>query len=244
MLSIEGLTAGYGRADVIRGIDINVPKGRLVCIVGGNGAGKSTTMRTVSGMMQPRSGRIRLNGRDIANLPSHAVAASGLAHVPEGRKVFASLSVTDNLRLGAYSRRDGGRGGATARDLDQVMEMFPRLKERRSQYAGTLSGGEQQMLAIGRALMAAPDVILLDEPSLGLAPKLVEQVFATISRLRDQGRTILLVEQFAMLALQIADYGYLINNGVVSDQGTSKDLLNRKSLFESYIGCAESTGQQ
>lgn len=233
MLNIEKLSSGYGRADVIHDIDIEVPKGHLVCIIGGNGAGKSTTMRTVSGMINATSGRVRLGGRDITNLPSHRIALLGLAHVPEGRKVFISMSVHDNLRLGAYGRAD--RGGVI-RDLDEIMELFPRLGERRGQLAGTLSGGEQQMLAIGRALMAAPEVLLLDEPSLGLAPKLVEEVYSIIGRLRRQGRTMLLVEQFANIALRVADVGYVIENGRIVLSGSGADLLNSARVRAAYVG--------
>jgi len=233
VLNIEKLSAGYGRADVIQDIDIEVPKGHLVCIIGGNGAGKSTTMRTISGMMNATSGRVRLGGRDITNLPSHRIALLGLAHVPEGRKVFVSMSVHDNLRLGAYGRAD--RGGVI-RDLDEIMELFPRLGERRGQLAGTLSGGEQQMLAIGRALMAAPEVLLLDEPSLGLAPKLVEEVYSIIGRLRRQGRTMLLVEQFANIALRVADVGYVIENGRIVLSGSGADLLNSARVRAAYVG--------
>jgi len=233
VLNIERLCSGYGRADVIHGIDIEVPKGRLVCIIGGNGAGKSTTMRTVSGMMNATAGRVLLGGRDITNVPSHRIALLGLAHVPEGRKVFVSMSVYDNLRLGAYGRTDRE---AVIRDLDETMEMFPRLRERRSQFAGTLSGGEQQMLAIGRALMAAPEVLLLDEPSLGLAPKLVEEVYAIIGRLRRQGRTMLLVEQFANIALGIADFAYVLENGRITLSGSARDLMNSPLVRDAYVG--------
>lgn len=235
MLNIEKLSSGYGRSDVIHGIDIEVPKGRLVCIIGGNGAGKSTTMRTVSGMMNATSGRVRLGGRDITNMPSHRIASLGLAHVPEGRKVFVSMSVLDNLRLGAYRRSDRR---VVIRELDEVMELFPRLGERRGQLAGTLSGGEQQMLAIGRALMAAPEVLLLDEPSLGLAPKLVKEVYATIGRLRRQGRTMLLVEQFANIALGVADVAYVLENGRIVLSGSGPDLLNNPRVRDAYVGAS------
>ena len=239
MLNIEKLSSGYGRSDVIHGIDIEVPKGCLVCIIGGNGAGKSTTMRTVSGMMKATSGRVHLGGRDITNMPSHRIASLGLAHVPEGRKVFVSMSVLDNLRLGAYRRADRK---VAIRDLDEVMELFPRLGERRGQLAGTLSGGEQQMLAIGRALMAAPEVLLLDEPSLGLAPKLVDEVYATISRLRGQGRTMLLVEQFANIALSVADVAYVLENGRIVLSGSGRDLLNSPRVRDAYIGASNKFG--
>jgi branched-chain amino acid transport system ATP-binding protein len=233
VLNIENLSSGYGRSDVIRGIDIEVPKGHLVCIIGGNGAGKSTTMRTVSGMMNATSGRVCLGGRDITNMPSHRIASLGLAHVPEGRRVFVSMSAFDNLRLGAYRRTDRR---AVIRDLDGVMETFPRLAERRGQLAGTLSGGEQQMLAIGRALMAAPEMLLLDEPSLGLAPKLVEEVYATIEGLRKQGRTMLIVEQFANIALNVADVGYVLENGRIVLSGSGKELLSNPRVQAAYVG--------
>jgi branched-chain amino acid transport system ATP-binding protein len=233
VLNIENLSSGYGRSDVIRGIDIEVPKGHLVCIIGGNGAGKSTTMRTVSGMMNATSGRVCLGGRDITNMPSHRLASLGLAHVPEGRRVFVSMSAFDNLRLGAYRRTDRR---AVIRDLDGVMETFPRLAERRGQLAGTLSGGEQQMLAIGRALMAAPEMLLLDEPSLGLAPKLVEEVYATIEGLRKQGRTMLIVEQFANIALNVADVGYVLENGRIVLSGSGKELLSNPRVQAAYVG--------
>jgi len=235
VLNIEKLSSGYGRSDVVHGIDIEVPKGCLVCIIGGNGAGKSTTMRTVSGMMNATSGRVHLGGRDITNMPSHRIASLGLAHVPEGRKVFVSMSVLDNLRLGAYRRADRR---VVIRDLNEVMELFPRLGERRGQLAGTLSGGEQQMLAIGRALMAAPEVLLLDEPSLGLAPKLVEDVYATIGRLRGQGRTMLLVEQFANIALSVADVAYVLENGRIVLSGSGPDLLNSPRVRDAYVGAS------
>ena len=233
MLNIEKLSSGYGRSDVIHGIDIEVPKGRLVCIIGGNGAGKSTTMRTVSGMINATSGRVRLGGQDITNMPSHRIASLGLAHVPEGRKVFISMSVLDNLRLGAYGRADRK---VVKRDLDEVIELFPRLGERCGQLAGTLSGGEQQMLAIGRALMATPQVLLLDEPSLGLAPKLVKEVYAIIGRLREQGRTMLLVEQFANIALGVADVAYVLENGRIVLSGSGQELLNSPRVRDAYVG--------
>lgn len=235
MLTIEKLSSGYGRSDVIREIDLEVSKGRLVCIIGGNGAGKTTTMRAISGMISATGGSIRLGGKEITNLPSHEIARLGLAHVPEGRKVFPSLSVIDNLRLGAY-RRENRAGAEVARDLDFVLNVFPRLRERSVQRAGTLSGGEQQMLAIGRALMARPEVILLDEPSLGLAPKLVDEVYDIIRTLQVEGRTMLLVEQFANIALSVADSAYVLENGRIVLSGSGRDLLNNTRVREAYIG--------
>lgn len=235
MLTVENLTAGYGRSNILHDVGLVVRKGTLVCIVGGNGAGKTTTMRAIAGMLPVAYGRIHFNGADIAGMPAHKVAALGLAHVPEGRRVFASLSVLDNLRLGAFRR--GRRGSLDLEaDLDEVFTLFPRLQDRSKQMAGTLSGGEQQMLAIGRALMAKPELILLDEPSMGLAPKLVEEVYRIVIRLREQGRTILLVEQFANLALGIADYGYVLENGRFVISGTGRELLNNSRVREAYIG--------
>lgn len=235
MLTVENLSAGYGRSDVLQGVDLAVPKGKLVCIVGGNGAGKSTTMRAVSGMLAVTSGRVRFQGVDITNMSSYRIAALGLSHVPEGRRVFASLSVLDNLKLGAFRRSRTDRRSLSD-DFDKVFSWFPRLRERRQQAAGTLSGGEQQMLAIGRALMAEPELILLDEPSMGLAPKLVEEVYRIIARLREEGRTILLVEQFANLALSVSDYGYVLENGRVVISGSGEEMLRNDRVREAYIG--------
>lgn len=241
MLEIEHLSAGYGRADVIRGIDLVVPEGLLVSLIGGNGAGKTTIMRTISGMIRATSGQVKFGGRNITNLPSHEIASCGLAHVPEGRRLFASMSVLDNLRLGAFRRKDVSRA-AVARDIDRVMQAFPRLRERSRQYAGTLSGGEQQMLAIGRALVAAPKVVLLDEPSMGLAPKLVAEVYSIIKALRAEGRTMLLVEQFANVALGVADLAYVLENGRVVLSGKAAELLSNPRMREAYVGASRAAG--
>ncbi|HEV7307281.1 ABC transporter ATP-binding protein [Ensifer sp.] len=235
MLIVEKLSAGYGRSDVLQGVDLVVPSGKLVCIVGGNGAGKSTAMRAISGMLAPTSGRVQFRNVDVTSMPSHKMAALGMAHAPEGRRVFSSLSVQDNLRLGAFRRARADRR-RLAEDFDRIFSWFPRLSERRAQAAGTLSGGEQQMLAIGRALMSNPDLILLDEPSMGLAPKLVEDVYRIIIRLREEGRTILLVEQFANLALAVADYAYVMENGRIALSGTGQGLLRDGKVKEAYIG--------
>ena len=225
MLKIRNLTAGYGKVQVLYGISIEVTRGQVVTLIGSNGAGKTTTMRAVSGMIKPSGGEIRLADRDITGLPSHKITRAGLAHSPEGRRVFASLSVTDNLLLGAFPRLTFSRArGDVNADLERVFELFPRLRERRSQVAGTLSGGEQQMLAMGRALMLNPDVLLLDEPSMGLAPLLVEEVFRTIARLKGEGITMLLVEQFAAAALTVADYGYVLENGRIAVHGAAATL--------------------
>jgi branched-chain amino acid transport system ATP-binding protein len=239
MLTIENLVAGYGKVQVLHGISLEVPEGRLVTLIGSNGAGKTTTLRALSGMIQPQSGAIRLGGRDIAGLPSYEITRRGMAHSPEGRRVFPTLPVTDNLLLGAFTRFTGMRPkGDTAADLDRMFELFPRLRERRTQLAGTLSGGEQQMLAMARALMLNPEVLLLDEPSMGLAPKLVEEVFATVARLKERRITMLLVEQFAAAALEVADYGYVMENGRISVHGAAEQLRNDPAVREAYLGVA------
>ena len=239
MLSIENLVAGYGKVQVLHGISLEVPEGRLVTLIGSNGAGKTTTLRALSGMIQPQSGAIRLGGKDIAGLPSFEITRRGMAHSPEGRRVFPTLPVTDNLLLGAFTRFTGMRPkGDTAADLDRMFELFPRLRERRTQLAGTLSGGEQQMLAMARALMLNPEVLLLDEPSMGLAPKLVEEVFATVARLKERRITMLLVEQFAAAALEVADYGYVMENGRISVHGAAEQLRNDPAVREAYLGVA------
>ena len=239
MLTIENLVAGYGKVQVLHGISLEVPEGRLVTLIGSNGAGKTTTLRALSGMIQPQSGAIRLGGRDITGLPSYEITRRGMAHSPEGRRVFPTLPVTDNLLLGAFTRFTGMRPrGDTAADLDRMFELFPRLRERRTQLAGTLSGGEQQMLAMARALMLNPEVLLLDEPSMGLAPKLVEEVFATVARLKERRITMLLVEQFAAAALEVADYGYVMENGRISVHGPAEQLRNDPAVRDAYLGVA------
>jgi branched-chain amino acid transport system ATP-binding protein len=240
MLKIERLCAGYGRSDVIRNIDLRVPAGQLVCLIGSNGGGKSTIMRAISGMIRPTRGEIILGGRNITNLSPSEVASCGLAHVAEGRRIFPSLSVMDNLRLGAYRRKHASTADV-AREIYHVMELFPQLRQRSGQHAGTLSGGEQQMLAIGRALMGAPSIILLDEPSMGLAPRLVDEIYCVIRRLRAEGRTILLVEQFANVALNVADFAYVVENGGIVLSGTAGDLLNNPRVREAYIGASGSS---
>ncbi|QJE02619.1 ABC transporter ATP-binding protein [Massilia forsythiae] len=237
MLSIQNLHAAYGKVDVLHGISLDVPKGKLVTLIGSNGAGKTTTMRAISGMIKPRSGRVQLDGRDIAGLDSHRIARAGLAHSPEGRRVFATMSVTDNLLLGAFARFTRARPkGDIARDLERALELFPRLKERRTQLAGTLSGGEQQMLAMARAVMLNPEVVLLDEPSMGLAPILVDEVFRIIARLKAEGVTMLLVEQFAQAALNVADYGYVLENGRIAVHGAAESLRNDPKVVAAYLG--------
>jgi branched-chain amino acid transport system ATP-binding protein len=239
MLEIRNLVAGYGKVKVLQAINLHVPKGQLVTLIGSNGAGKSTTLRAISGMIMPESGEIMLGGRNIAGMASHDITRLGMAHSPEGRRVFPTLSVSDNLLLGAFPRLTGARPkGEVQADFDRMIEMFPRLKERREQLAGTLSGGEQQMLAMARALMLSPEVLLLDEPSMGLAPKLVEEVFATIARLKAAKVTMLLVEQFAAAALEVADFGYVIENGRIAGSGPAEKLKNDPAVRAAYLGAA------
>ena len=237
MLEVTGLSAGFGQVEVLHGLDFQVPKGQVVALIGSNGAGKTTTMRALSGMIRPRAGSIRLNGREIGGLDSHDVARFGLAHSPEGRRVFPTLSVEDNLTLGAFPRLTGARPkGDVAADRERAFEMFPRLKERRTQLAGTLSGGEQQMLAMGRALMLRPEILLLDEPSMGLAPKLVEEVFRIIRLLKTEQVTMLLVEQFAMAALGVADHAYVLENGRIRFQGPAQQMRDDPAVRAAYLG--------
>jgi len=233
VLTIQNLEAAYGKVQVLHGISLDVPQGKLVTLIGSNGAGKTTTMRAISGMIKPKAGSITLGGKDITGLDSHRIARAGLAHSPEGRRVFATMSVTDNLLLGAFPRFTRARPKG---DVDKAMDLFPRLKERRNQLAGTLSGGEQQMLAMARAVMLNPDVVLLDEPSMGLAPILVEEVFRIITRLKSEGVTMLLVEQFAAAALNVADYGYVLENGRISVHGPAESLKNDPKVVAAYLG--------
>ena len=239
MLTITNLQAAYGKVQVLHGISLEVPKGKVVTLIGSNGAGKTTTMRAISGMLKPRGGTVTLAGKDVTGHDSHQIARAGLAHSPEGRRVFATMSVTDNLLLGAFPRFTRARPkGDIAYDLERALELFPRLKERQTQLAGTLSGGEQQMLAMARAVMLNPEVILLDEPSMGLAPILVDEVFRIISRLKEQGITMLLVEQFAAAALNVADYGYVLENGKISVHGPAYKLQNDPAVQAAYLGGA------
>jgi branched-chain amino acid transport system ATP-binding protein len=237
MLSIQNLHAGYGKVEVLHGISLEVPKGKVVSLIGSNGAGKTTTMRAISGMIAPTQGSVSLGGREVTGSEPYKVAKLGLAHSPEGRRVFATMSVTDNLLLGAFPRFTGARPkGNVQADLERAMEYFPRLKERRTQLAGTLSGGEQQMLAMARAMMLNPEVVLLDEPSMGLAPILVQEVFRIIARLRSEGVTMLLVEQFAAAALNVADYAYVLENGRISVHGEAAKLRDDPAVKAAYLG--------
>lgn len=232
-LEVRDLRAGYGRIAGIDGISLTVAQGELVALLGANGAGKSTFLRAVSGMIRPWSGRVLLNGKDVTGRRSDQLVRSGMAHVPEGRRILPNLSVDENLRLGAFARR---RTGDVSADLDDVLTRFAALRERRNQKAGTLSGGEQQMLAIGRALMAKPEILLLDEPSLGLSPRLVGEVFALIRELSTEGLTILLVEQNVKQGLGVADRGYLLSTGSVALIGSAQELLADPGVIDSYLG--------
>jgi branched-chain amino acid transport system ATP-binding protein len=239
LLAVSNVETYYGPIMALRGVSFTVPAGAIVTILGANGAGKTTILKTVSGVMDPQKGSVALEGRPIHGLDPDRVARLGLSHVPEGREVFPFLSVRENLRMGAYARRDAD---GVAQDLAMVTEYFPVLSARAEQRAGSLSGGEQQMLAIGRALMARPKVMLLDEPSLGLAPKLVKDIFDIIRRInRERGVTVLLVEQNANLALQTADYGYVLELGRIVMEDTCERLLQKDDIREFYLGLKESS---
>jgi branched-chain amino acid transport system ATP-binding protein len=235
LLKVDNLHTYYDNIHALKGISLTVDEGEIVTLIGANGAGKSTTLITISGLVEPREGSITLRDQDLRELSAHEIVELGVAHVPEGRRIFSRLTVAENLDMGAYIRadRDGIRD-----DLDRVFEMFPRLKERRNQVAGTLSGGEQQMLAIGRALMTHPRLMLLDEPSMGLAPILVEQIFDTIRELNEQGATILLVEQNARMALSIANRGYVLQTGNIVLEGTADQLRADENVRKIYLGAA------
>ena len=235
MLEIRDLHVFYGGIHALRGISLKVGDGSIVTLVGSNGAGKSTTLRTISGLVRPKSGSITFLGEDIVRAPVDRVVKRGVVMVPEGRKIFANLTVWENLRIGAYNRSDLRE---IAQDIDWVYSLFPRLKERSRQLGGTLSGGEQQMLALGRALMARPRLIMMDEPSLGLAPILVSEVFRIIKSINEQGTTILLVEQNAMGALEVAHYGYVLETGSIALEGKGAELLDNQQIKDCYLGKA------
>ena len=235
ILEIENVHTYYGHIHALKGISLTVEEGEIVTLIGANGAGKSTTLKTISGLLRPRHGTIRLNGEDLSAYKPHEIVAKGVIQVPEGRRVFGRLTVNENLEMGAYTRTDRKE---IADAIERVFTLFPRLKERRNQVAGTLSGGEQQMLATGRALMARPKVLLLDEPSMGLAPVLVDSIFDTIKQLHRQGTTILLVEQNARIALQVADRGYVIQTGEVILSDSANNLRQNELVRKSYLGIA------
>ena len=231
MLEVNDIHTYYGQIHALKGISLTVDEGEIVTLIGSNGAGKSTTLKTISGLLSPRSGEVKLRDRRISGQPAHRVAAMGVAQSPEGRRVFPRMSVLENLRMGAFVH-----GRVDADDLDRVYTLFPRLKERAGQKAGTLSGGEQQMLAIGRALMARPRVLLLDEPSMGLAPILVEQIFATVQDINRQGTTVLLVEQNALMALSISHRGYVLQTGSIVLADRADALLRNEQVRKAYLG--------
>ncbi|MFO7586296.1 MAG: ABC transporter ATP-binding protein [Anaerolineales bacterium] len=233
MLEVKNLHVYYGAIHALKGINFHVDKGEIVALIGANGAGKSTTLSTISGLLQPREGNVIFRGEDITLTPAEQTVQKGVVQVPEGRKIFATLTVMENLEMGAYTQRDKAQ---FKRDLEFVFELFPRLKERQKQLGGTFSGGEQQMLAMARALMSNPAMLLLDEPSMGLSPILVEQIFDIIQDINKKGTSILLVEQNAQMALSIADRAYVLETGEIKLQGGAQEVLNNPSVIEAYLG--------
>ena len=238
MLEVTNLEVSYGPVRALQGLSISVPEGKLVCVIGSNGAGKTTLLRTISGLLAPRSGQVVLDGKPVLGRKAHEVTRMGVAHVPEGRHVFPDQSVHDNLLLGSYCHYARGERAAIAKEIDAIFTLFPRLRERRGQLAGTMSGGEQQMLAIGRALMSRPRVVLLDEPSMGLAPILIDDVFRTLAELKARGVTMLLVEQLAYRALGVADYGYVMEHGKIEIEGPAAELRADPRVQAAYLGKA------
>ena len=232
LLEVRSIHTYYGNIHALKGVSVEIDTGEIIALIGSNGAGKTTTLRTISGLMQPRDGSVIFDGEDISRTRADLLVSKGIAMVPEGRGVFAKLSVEENLDMGAYTRRDSG----VRDDLERVFELFPRLEERKKQYAGTMSGGEQQMLAIARALMSKPRLLLLDEPSMGLAPVLVDGVFDTVKQIKSEGVTILLVEQNAHMALQIADRGYVLQSGEVAMSDTAANLRQNETVQKTYLG--------
>ena len=233
MLEVSGLSVFYGGIHALKEIFLTVPRGKIITLIGANGAGKSTALRTISGLVEARQGKILFQGREIQNMAAHRIAREGISMVPEGRRIFVNLSVEENLLMGAYSQKVGEE---ERRNIEQVYQLFPKLAERKKQKGGTLSGGEQQMLALGRGLMSRPDLLMLDEPSLGLAPKLVREVFGIIRNIHEKGMTILLIEQNAKAALKVADYGYVLQTGRIFMEGSGSDLLQNPSVREAYLG--------
>ncbi|MFC4134135.1 ABC transporter ATP-binding protein [Hamadaea flava] len=233
MLDVSGISVYYGNIAAVKDLSLQVEQGEIVTLIGSNGAGKSTTLRTISGLLKPRSGNIVFDGRKIEGMPAHDIVRLGLAQSPEGRRIFPRMSVAENLDLGAYLRNDKE---GIAEDQERMLELFPRLRERIAQKAGTLSGGEQQMLAVARALMARPKLLLLDEPSMGLAPVLVDVIFATIKRIREAGTTVLVVEQNARAALSVADRAYVLESGSIKLSGEARALRNDPEIAKAYLG--------
>ena len=232
ILKVDNINVYYGAIHAIKGISFEVNEGEIVTLIGANGAGKSTTLQTVSGLLRSRTGSIEFNGENISHVPAHKLVSKGLAQVPEGRRIFLQMSVEENLEMGAFTQKNAGIDA----DLESVYEQFPRLRERKKQIAGTLSGGEQQMLAMGRALMSHPKLLMLDEPSMGLAPILVEQIFDIIRQLHTNGTTILLVEQNAQMALSVADRAYVLETGKITLSGTGKELAESDEVRKAYLG--------
>ena len=233
MLDIKTLSVSYGAIDAVKGISLHVDDGEIVSLIGANGAGNTTTLHTITGLVPAKSGSIVFNGQDLLKTKANKIVTLGMAHVPEGRHVFTRMSVQENLEMGAYSLKDTSH---VAEDLDKVYTYFPRLKERRRQLAGTLSGGEQQMVAMGRAIMSRPNTILMDEPSMGLSPKLVKEIFRIIEKLHEEGITVLLVEQNAKMALSIADRAYVLETGRITMEGKASDLLHDEKVRKAYLG--------
>ena len=232
MLAVRGLYSGYGKIEVLHDVSLDILQGQIITLIGANGAGKTTLLKAISGLLRPTAGTIEFEGANIARRPPHKIVKQGISHVPEGRAILKRMTVLDNLRMGAYVRSDS----EIARDIESVLARFPVLSERRMQMAGTLSGGEQQMLAIGRALVARPRLLLLDEPSLGLAPKIVTRIFHTLRELKNEGKTILLIEQNARQALQVADYGYVIERGRIVVAGSGQELMSMPVVQRTYLG--------
>ncbi|HAG70220.1 MAG TPA: ABC transporter ATP-binding protein [Lachnospiraceae bacterium] len=233
MLEIKDLEVSYGMIKALKGISFRVDEGEVIALIGANGAGKTTALHTITGLLPAESGSIRFDGVELTKVPAHKIVAMGMAHVPEGRRVFANLSVLQNLRMGAYTRSDRDE---ISRNLEMVFSRFPRLKERQNQLSGTLSGGEQQMLAMGRALMSSPKIILMDEPSMGLSPILVNEIFDIIEKVKADGTTVLLVEQNAKKALSISDRGYVLETGRIVLEGKASELLNNEQIRKAYLG--------
>lgn len=233
MLKINDLVVAYGKIEAVKGISLEVNRGEIVALIGSNGAGKTTTLRAISGLTQPKSGEILLEGESLAKLPAHKIVEKGIAHVPEGRKIFPKMTIRENLLMGATIRKGDKK---IAQDIEKVYDLFPRLKERKGQLAGTLSGGEQQMLAVGRALMTNAKIILLDEPSMGLAPLIVESIFEIIQSINQQGITVLLIEQNAFMALNVANRAYVLETGKIVASGNSRDILAMDTVKQAYLG--------
>ena len=233
LLEVKDLEVYYGMINALKGISFHVDRGEIVSLIGANGAGKTTTLHTITGLIRPRNGSVIYKGTDLTHTPAHKIVSMGMVHVPEGRRIFQGLTVQENLMMGAYSQKDKNK---IAETMETVFEQFPRLKERRRQLAGTLSGGEQQMLAMGRALLANPELIVLDEPSMGLSPLLVSEIFEIVKSFRDAGKTVLLVEQNAKKAMSISDRVYVLETGTITTSGAASELINDESIKKAYLG--------